>query len=325
MEFLPRSLCVLVVVGLVGLLELPYSRCAVLQRHRSLVNADNTLYYDDGKANKIREEANPVYLPDPEIEEATLSPEEETTAAVPTTVKTTTAEAPPTTTTTTQQANATTTAAATSNTTAATSNTTAATSNTTAATSNTTANATTTTAAASNITTTSQPASNLTTTAQPTTPTPRPPPPPPKPAARVAFSVARLTPFGPRRRDTVLPFEHMFSNAGGAFCMHTSIFTAPVAGTYQFSWSGQKRSELKMYLGLYKNGEEMAGVYEADIDPARFPNLNPHTASNTVIMHLYEKDEVTVVIAEGAQTYSTEFGKYTSFSGFLLFPDDPEV
>ncbi|XP_035690507.1 caprin-2-like [Branchiostoma floridae] len=309
MEFLPKSLRVLVVVVLVGLLGLPHARCAVLQRHRSLGNEDNTLYYDDGKANKIREEANPVYLPDPEIEEATLSPEEQTTVAVPTTVKTTTAEAPPTTTTTTQQANATTT-------TAATSNTTANANTTTAATSNTTANATTTAAA-----------SNITTTAQPTTPTPRPPvpPPPPKPAARVAFSVARLTPFGPRRRDTVPPFEHMFSNAGGAFCMHTSIFTAPVAGTYQFSWSGQKRSELKMYLGLYKNGEEMAGVYEADIDPDRFPNLNPHTASNTVIMHLYEKDEVTVVIAEGAQTYSTEFGKYTSFSGFLLFPDDPEV
>eukprot|EP00058_Branchiostoma_floridae_P002086 XP_002587574.1 hypothetical protein BRAFLDRAFT_95714 [Branchiostoma floridae] len=274
-----------------------------------LPGRSGTLGSKDGKANKIREEANPVYLPDPEIEEATLSPEEQTTVAVPTTVKTTTAEAPPTTTTTTQQANATTT-------TAATSNTTANANTTTAATSNTTANATTTAAA-----------SNITTTAQPTTPTPRPPvpPPPPKPAARVAFSVARLTPFGPRRRDTVPPFEHMFSNAGGAFCMHTSIFTAPVAGTYQFSWSGQKRSELKMYLGLYKNGEEMAGVYEADIDPDRFPNLNPHTASNTVIMHLYEKDEVTVVIAEGAQTYSTEFGKYTSFSGFLIFPDDPEV
>ncbi|KAI8505296.1 Complement C1q-like protein 3 [Branchiostoma belcheri] len=258
MKSLPADLCVLAVVWLAGLLQFPCARCGVLQRHRSLVKEDNTFYYNDGKGIldfKIREEANPVYLP--EAEESTVEP-------APT-------EAEP---------------------------------------------------------TTAAPPANATTAAQQTTtPTSGPPPPPvpPKPVGRVAFSVARLTPFGPLRRDTVLPFEHMFSNAGGGFCMHTSIFTAPVSGTYQFWWSGQKRSEWKMYLGLYKNGEEMAGVYEADIDPARFPNLNPRTASNTVVMHLYEKDEMTVVIAEGAQTYSTEFGKYTSFSGVLLFPDDPEA
>ncbi|XP_078681791.1 uncharacterized protein LOC144916535 [Branchiostoma floridae x Branchiostoma belcheri] len=309
MKSLPSGLCVLAVVGLAGLLQFPCARCGVLQRHRSLVKEDNTFYYNDGKGIldfEIREEANPVYLP--EAEESTVEPApteaEPTTAAVPTTTA-----AAPTTTTTTQQANSTTTSAATGNTTTV----------------QPPVNFTTTT---SNATTAAQPPANATTAAQQTTtPTlgPPPPPVPPKPVSRVAFSVARLTPFGPLRRDTVLPFEHMFSNAGGGFCMHTSVFTAPVSGTYQFWWSGQKRSEWKMYLGLYKNGEEMAGVYEADIDPARFPNLNPHTASNTVVMHLYEKDEMTVVIAEGAQTYSTEFGKYTSFSGVLLFPDDPEA
>ncbi|CAH1232512.1 CAPRIN2 [Branchiostoma lanceolatum] len=324
MKFQAGSLCVLVAVALVGVL--PSARCGVLQKHRS-----DTLYYDDGNRIvefKIREEANPVYLP--EADESTLSPAE-TTPADPTTVKTTTAATPPTTTatttTTTQQANATTTSAATTTvqppaivtTTAQPSNATT--------TAQPPANATTTAQPSANATTTAQPPAATTTAAQQTTTAsqPQPPPVPPKPAARVAFSVARLSSFGPSRRDEILPYDHMYSNAGGAFCMHTNTFTAPCAGTYQFSWSGQKRSEFKMYLGLYKNGEEMAGVYADDIDPARFPNLNPQTASNTVILHLYEKDEVTVVIAEGAQTFSNDIGKYTSFSGFLLFQDDPEA
>ncbi|XP_066299368.1 caprin-2-like isoform X1 [Branchiostoma lanceolatum] len=149
------------------------------------------------------------------------------------------------------------------------------------------------------------------------------PPQPTPPTHRVAFSVARTTPIGPLPNDTILPFDFMFSNAGGAFDMETGLFTAPVSGTYFFSFRGQKRSaQYLMYLGLWKNGEEMAGVYEDNLDPQN-PNPSPGNASNNLILHLFERDQVYLMISDNAIAFSTVFGKYVGFSGFLLFPDNP--
>ncbi|XP_035699958.1 caprin-2-like [Branchiostoma floridae] len=149
---------------------------------------------------------------------------------------------------------------------------------------------------------------------------------PPQPSQqnhRVAFSVARTTPIGPLPNDTILPFDFMFSNAGGAFDMETGIFTAPVSGTYFFSFRGQKRSaQYLMYLGLWKNGEEMAGVYEDNLDPQN-PSPSPGNASNNLVLHLFERDQVYLMISDNAIAFSTVFGKYVGFSGFLLFPDNP--
>ncbi|KAI8490042.1 positive regulation of dendritic spine morphogenesis [Branchiostoma belcheri] len=151
------------------------------------------------------------------------------------------------------------------------------------------------------------------------------PPQPTPPTHRIAFSVARTTPIGPLPNDTILPFDFMFSNAGGAFDMETGIFTAPVSGTYFFSFRGQKRSaQYLMYLGLWRNGEEMAGVYEDNLDPLN-PTPSPGNASNNLVLHLFERDQVYLMISDNAIAFSTVFGKYVGFTGFLLFPDNPYV
>ncbi|XP_019622551.1 PREDICTED: cerebellin-3-like [Branchiostoma belcheri] len=145
------------------------------------------------------------------------------------------------------------------------------------------------------------------------------------PYVNVAFSVARTDPLGPFPNDTTMQWNYMFANAGGAFDMGTGVFTAPVGGTYYFSWNGQKRSNTNdMALYLEINGAGQAGIYEDNWNGGGgifTPTLNPGNAQSDMVVHLYPGDRVHLRLNDEAYPYSTSFGKYTGFTGFLLFAD----
>ncbi|XP_066270332.1 cerebellin-3-like [Branchiostoma lanceolatum] len=145
------------------------------------------------------------------------------------------------------------------------------------------------------------------------------------PYANVAFSVARTDPLGPFPNDTTMQWNYMYANAGGAFDMGTGVFTAPVGGTYYFCWNGQKRSNTNdMALYLEINGAGQAGIYEDNWNGGGgifTPTLNPGSAQSDMVVHLYPGDEVHLRLNDEAYPYSTSFGKYTAFTGFLLFAD----
>ncbi|XP_078578276.1 cerebellin-3-like isoform X1 [Branchiostoma floridae x Branchiostoma japonicum] len=147
----------------------------------------------------------------------------------------------------------------------------------------------------------------------------------PTPSANVAFLVARTDPLGPFPNDTTMQWNFMYANAGGAFDMDTGVFTAPVGGTYYFSWNGQKRSNTNdMALYLEINGAGQAGIYEDNWNGGGgifTPTLNPGNAQSDMVVHLYPGDRVHLRLNDEAYPYSTSFGKYTGFTGFLLFSD----
>ncbi|XP_074480747.1 uncharacterized protein LOC141761311 [Sebastes fasciatus] len=97
---------------------------------------------------------------------------------------------------------------------------------------------------------------------------------------------------------------------------HRSVFgyfTAPVQGVYYFTFSS-------FYWGgdgttggsLYRNSQRLVSWY------GHAPN-HPLSGSNTAILHLQVGDHVNVRLWKGLRI-SDNVNKYSTFSGFLLFP-----
>ncbi|KAI9563565.1 hypothetical protein GHT06_011029 [Daphnia sinensis] len=127
--------------------------------------------------------------------------------------------------------------------------------------------------------------------------------------------------------DIPIPFERLLLNKGGAMNLETGIFTAPVTGTYFFSFNGVVQFELtsagelsEFAVRLYRNNQEVGRSQINEVNAITNINyLMPITLQST--LKLKAADKVWVQVNRGpvygylfdyADTYST------NFNGWLL-------
>ncbi|XP_073331692.1 complement C1q-like protein 2 [Pagrus major] len=133
---------------------------------------------------------------------------------------------------------------------------------------------------------------------------------------RVAFSAALPVDgtIGPADVLYSLVYRHVLSNIGGHYNTHTGYFTAPVQGVYYFTFTSFCWALNPGSCGgsLYKNGDRVVSWYDLN-------NNHPSSGSNSAVLQLQVGDKVNVRLWNNMRI-SDNGNKYSSFSGFLLFP-----
>ncbi|KAK0141706.1 Complement C1q-like protein 4 [Merluccius polli] len=114
----------------------------------------------------------------------------------------------------------------------------------------------------------------------------------------------------------VLKFDDVVTNVGNYYEPSTGKFTCPLPGIYYFSYHVLMRGGdgTSMWADLKKNGQVRASAIAQDADQ------NYDYASNSVILHLDVGDEVCVQL-DGGKVHGGNNNKYSTFSGFLIYPD----
>ncbi|KAI9563566.1 hypothetical protein GHT06_011030 [Daphnia sinensis] len=141
----------------------------------------------------------------------------------------------------------------------------------------------------------------------------------------IYFYVQKTEPFS--TENIPMPFERAMLNNGGAMNLETGIFTAPVTGTYFFSFTGLVQFEVtstgilsELVIRLFRNNQEIARSQINEVNAVTNPNyLSPITLQST--LKLNATDEVWVEIDRGIVfgylfDYSNTY--CTNFNGWLL-------
>ncbi|CDQ94512.1 complement C1q-like protein 2 [Oncorhynchus mykiss] len=122
--------------------------------------------------------------------------------------------------------------------------------------------------------------------------------------------------YGPFNVEKTLVYEKVLTNLGNAYNPATGIFTAPVAGVYQFSvyhHSGPGRRSDSL---LFKNKEQIAFISAMNKDGS-------YNGSNGIILQLEEGDVVYVVLKDNSWIWDhmSNVGAigWCHFNGILLF------
>uniref|UniRef100_A0A7N8XKA9 Complement component 1, q subcomponent-like 4b n=2 Tax=Mastacembelus armatus TaxID=205130 RepID=A0A7N8XKA9_9TELE len=114
----------------------------------------------------------------------------------------------------------------------------------------------------------------------------------------------------------ILKFDDVVTNVGNYYEPTTGKFTCPLPGIYYFTYHVLMRGGdgTSMWADLKKNGQVRASAIAQDADQ------NYDYASNSVILHLDVGDEVCVQL-DGGKVHGGNTNKYSTFSGFLIYPD----
>ncbi|KAJ8369952.1 hypothetical protein SKAU_G00099800 [Synaphobranchus kaupii] len=114
----------------------------------------------------------------------------------------------------------------------------------------------------------------------------------------------------------VLKFDDVVTNVGNYYEPTTGKFTCPLPGIYYFTYHVLMRGGdgTSMWADLKKNDQVKASAIAQDADQ------NYDYASNSVILHLDVGDEVCVQL-DGGKVHGGNTNKYSTFSGFLIYPD----
>ncbi|XP_028993681.1 complement C1q-like protein 2 [Betta splendens] len=132
-------------------------------------------------------------------------------------------------------------------------------------------------------------------------------------AAKIAFYVGLKN---PHEGYEVLRFDDVITNLGNHYDSTTGKFTCQVSGMYYFTYHVLMRGGdgTSMWADLCKNGQVRASAIAQDADQ------NYDYASNSVVLHLDSGDEIYVKL-DGGKAHGGNNNKYSTFSGFLLYPD----
>nr|XP_020462148.1 complement C1q-like protein 2 [Monopterus albus] len=131
--------------------------------------------------------------------------------------------------------------------------------------------------------------------------------------AKIAFYVGLKN---PHEGYEVLKFDDVVTNLGNHYDPKTGKFTCQVSGIYYFIYHILMRGGdgTSMWADLCKNGQVRASAIAQDADQ------NYDYASNSVVLHLDSGDEIYVKL-DGGKAHGGNNNKYSTFSGFLLYPD----
>ncbi|XP_024150122.1 complement C1q-like protein 2 [Oryzias melastigma] len=132
-------------------------------------------------------------------------------------------------------------------------------------------------------------------------------------AFRIAFYVGLKN---PHEGYEVLKFDDVITNLGNHYDQSTGKFTCHVSGIYFFTYHVLMRGGdgTSMWADLCKNGQVRASAIAQDADQ------NYDYASNSAVLHLDSGDEVYVKL-DGGKAHGGNNNKYSTFSGFILYPD----
>nr|XP_015822389.2 complement C1q-like protein 3 [Nothobranchius furzeri] len=130
---------------------------------------------------------------------------------------------------------------------------------------------------------------------------------------RIAFYVGLKN---PHEGYEVLHFDDVVTNLGNSYDLATGKFTCKVSGIYFFTYQVLMRGGdgTSMWADLCKNGQVRASAIAQDADQ------NYDSASNSVVLYLDSGDEIYVKL-DGGKAHGGNNNKYSTFSGFLLYPD----
>ncbi|XP_029942014.1 complement C1q-like protein 2 [Salarias fasciatus] len=130
---------------------------------------------------------------------------------------------------------------------------------------------------------------------------------------KVAFYVGLKN---PHEGYEVLKFDDVITNLGNNYDAGTGKFTCHVSGIYFFTYHVLMRGGdgTSMWADLCKNGQVRASAIAQDADQ------NYDYASNSAVLHLDSGDEVFVKL-DGGKAHGGNNNKYSTFSGFILYPD----
>ncbi|CAM2100588.1 unnamed protein product [Caretta caretta] len=130
---------------------------------------------------------------------------------------------------------------------------------------------------------------------------------------RIAFYVGLKS---PHEGYEVLKFDDVVTNLGNHYEPATGKFSCQVRGIYFFTYHILMRGGdgTSMWADLCKNGQVRASAIAQDADQ------NYDYASNSAVLHLESGDEVYVKL-DGGKAHGGNNNKYSTFSGFLLYPD----
>ncbi|XP_016089122.1 complement C1q and tumor necrosis factor-related protein 9-like [Sinocyclocheilus grahami] len=131
------------------------------------------------------------------------------------------------------------------------------------------------------------------------------------PTVQSTFSAALLTSLPQPSRP--VPFKRVIYNLNQNYNPDNGVYTAPVNGTYVFSYHLQV-SNRALKVGLFHNFEAMVRTTT--------PTAEMNTASQQVVLSLSQGDWVWVQVKD-VNTNGMYAGSEASstFSGFLLYPD----
>uniref|UniRef100_A0A3Q3GFH4 Complement component 1, q subcomponent-like 2 n=1 Tax=Labrus bergylta TaxID=56723 RepID=A0A3Q3GFH4_9LABR len=131
--------------------------------------------------------------------------------------------------------------------------------------------------------------------------------------SKIAFYVGLKN---PHEGYEVLRFDDVVTNLGNHYDPTTGKFTCQVSGIYYFTYHVLMRGGdgTSMWADLCKNGQVRASAIAQDADQ------NYDYASNSVVLHLDSGDEIYVKL-DGGKAHGGNNNKYSTFSGFLLYPD----
>ncbi|XP_043930926.1 complement C1q-like protein 2 [Protopterus annectens] len=120
----------------------------------------------------------------------------------------------------------------------------------------------------------------------------------------------------PHEGYEVLKFDDIVTNIGNQYDSTTGKFTCHVPGIYFFTYHVLMRGGdgTSMWADLCKNGQVRASAIAQDADQ------NYDYASNSAVLHLDSGDEVYVKL-DGGKSHGGNNNKYSTFSGFILYPD----
>ncbi|CAM4607855.1 unnamed protein product [Leuciscus chuanchicus] len=130
---------------------------------------------------------------------------------------------------------------------------------------------------------------------------------------KIAFYVGLKN---PHEGYEVLRFDDVVTNVGNHYDPTTGKFTCQVSGIYYFTYHVLMRGGdgTSMWADLCKNGQVRASAIAQDADQ------NYDYASNSAVLHLDSGDEIYVKL-DGGKAHGGNNNKYSTFSGFILYPD----
>ena len=125
-----------------------------------------------------------------------------------------------------------------------------------------------------------------------------------------------------------MSFDMALVNTGNAMNLATGLFTAPVTGRYQFSFTAVSTYQSSQAILIVNNSTYVAAAYGVGV-PSLSPSNNQYTMSLDAIVNLKAKDTVGIGLKSSNLDYKCLGGvfenspvlHFTNFAGLLVDED----